>query len=874
MMTIRKTMLSAGILAALLAARAQAQEQVQEPPQQAQAPAAPQAVQDPTELDTVVVQGIRASLQSSLQTKRNADAIVEAITAEDIGKFPDKNVAESLSHIPGVTVDRNFGQGEQVSIRGTEPSLNRTLLNGQTIASADWQILDGPGRTFNYTLLSPEIVGRLEVFKSPEARIDEGSIGGTVIVYTRRPLDLPANTINASLGHAYNDRSDDSSPSVSGLYSWKNPAESFGFLFSALYSKEELRRDGVEVFSFPTVASTTAGGGFPTVTGDDRNAVFPNAINSAIFQQERTLRSFTFGLQAKPSDTFELNLTGVYIKGQYNNYNQSRYAFTNCGTPGACASSVTAATIRNGLVTDARVNNGLTLLDAIDREAQVKTYSVDLRADWRGEGWNASAQAGTTKADGGTQKQNFLEFAGVGGYDYHIGEKSASVDFDNDPADPASMGGIALGELRAQPTRDKEHYLQGDYSLNVDWGPVSQLLVGAKYRKHETGQTDRIAAVDPARLSGLSLADFYGGTTPGDFMDGIDAGGGLTDWAMADRLGLRKFLRGLPEAGALAERPEGSFDIEEKIGSAYAQLNFGFGDLRGNLGVRYVRTQQTSVGQTRTPQGLFPNKFDKTYKDWLPTLNVAWDAREDLVLRLAAARSLARANFDDLSSFIVLRDTVNTGTGGNPDLEPYRANNYDLSAEWYFSETGILAATAFYKDIDTFIINQSAKELQFNVTDGQFETYDITRPRNGRGGRLYGLELAFQKSWDSGFGIMSNYTYSEGGTSGGLEVPFNSKNTFNITPFYENDRFSARLTYSWRDKYFRAIGVDGAVTTNDDYAQVDTNLTYRVNEYLELSLQGLNLLDETQYRYAGKEDRPLGLYRNGRRYFINARVKF
>jgi iron complex outermembrane receptor protein len=122
--------------------------------------------------------------------------------------------------------------------------------------------------------------------------------------------------------------------------------------------------------------------------------------------------------------------------------------------------------------------------------------------------------------------------------------------------------------------------------------------------------------------------------------------------------------------------------------------------------------------------------------------------------------------------------------------------------------------------------------------------------------------------------VQANYTYSEGGTSEGLEVPFNSKNTFNVTPFYENDRFSARVTYSWRDKYLRAIGLNGIATTNDAYTQVDASLGFKVNEYLELTLEGLNLLDETQYRYAGTEDRPLGVYRNGRRYFLNARVKF
>jgi len=195
---------------------------------------APLAVAQDAALEEITVTGIRASLQDALSTKRDANAIVDAISAEDVGKFPDKNVAESLSRVPGLAVSREFGEGEKISIRGAGPDLNRTLLNGQTVATADWFILDDPARSFNYTLLPSTLISGLEVYKSPMASIDEGSIGGTVIVKTRRPLDLEANAVNIAVESQYSDKSGENDPQVAAQYSWKNESETFGVLVSAV----------------------------------------------------------------------------------------------------------------------------------------------------------------------------------------------------------------------------------------------------------------------------------------------------------------------------------------------------------------------------------------------------------------------------------------------------------------------------------------------------------------------------------------------------------------------------------------------------------------------------------------------------------------
>jgi iron complex outermembrane receptor protein len=828
------------------------------------------------EIEEVVVSGIRGSLRQAVETKRESSAIVDAISAEDMGKFPDKNAAESLSHVPGVNIDRQFGQGERVSIRGTDPSLNRTLLNGQTVASADWFILDSPGRTFNYTLLAPEIVERIEVYKSPEARIDEGSIGGTVILQTRRPIDLPAGTLRTSLDYAYNDRAEDGSPNYSALYSWKNDAETFGLLITALQSEEQLSRHGIETFSYPSALDA----GIPAAAvGNNPDVVFPNAINSALFEQERKRTSGTLGLQVKPSDSFELNLTGLFVNAEYDNYNQSRYAFIGHSLS---APNATNVQVTDGVVTSADFTNGLTLLDAISRRSEVETYAVDLKADWRGDGWTSSATIGTTEADGGTQQQYFLEYEALGGFSYDIGNERASMTFDNDPSLATSMPGIGFGQSRQQPTHDEEQYVQADFTRELAWGPINQWRAGVKYREHQTDQEARLANINPIAFAGQGLTGFDGGLTPGNMLDGASASADLENWVTVNRGALESFVRGAPlrnpftqaaVTGALPAFPAAAFSVEEEITSAYTQFDFNGEGFRGNIGLRYVMTDQLSKGSTAqgAPGNFVPNSVSKDYNDWLPSFNFAFDLADDVMLRMSASRTMARANFSDLASFLELLDTVNSGNGGNPDLDPYRASNFDVSAEWYLGDEGLVALTFFYKDVRSFIVRQAADEQQFNILSGQVETYSVSRPRNGSGGEIQGSELTYQNRLFGDFGIQANYTYADGSTDEGLQLPFSSKHTINLTPYYDNGTINARLTYGWRSKYFREIGRNGQAVTNDEYAQLDASFGWRLTDHIELTAQVLNMLDETHYEYAGDESRPLAIYQNGRRYFAGVR---
>jgi len=846
-------------------------------------PAAAQQAQEGP-LEEIVVTGIRGSLQQSLSSKRNADAIVDAITAEDIGKFPDKNVAESLSKLPGITVDRDFGEGERVAIRGTDPALNRTLLNGQTVASTDWFILDAPGRTFNYTVLAPEVVGRLEVYKSPEARIDEGSIGGTVILHTRKPLELDALTVGGSIEYGYNDRADKGSPNASGLFSWKNDAETLGILLSATHQEQDLRRDGFESLGYPTVTLPNG-----------ETAIMPNVINSALFTQKRERTGGTATVQALVNERLELDATGLYVKGTYDNFNQSRYYFNNFrGAP-------QNAQVRNGVVVGGtyanagQPNAGLMLLDAIARESEIETWSAHGKARWNADAWFLSGEVGKTRSTGGTQQQFFGEWEQFTGYSFDISgapDRLAAVTPERSPTDPT---GVALGfaQLRQQPTSDEEVYAQADFGHDLEVGPLKQVLFGVKYRDHETTQDALLRRVNGASTP---LADLSGGPTPGGYLGGIDVNDALKNWLTVDEDKLKQFFNSRPAGGfvdpAYFDFLPAQFAVTEKIWAGYSQLNLEGDFFRGNVGLRFVHTDQTSTGRRDALGGPFGPpiipadqieavEIDNTYNDWLPSANFSFDLRDDVILRVAASKVMARANYADLSTYLEQNNTLLTANGGNPQLDPYRANNFDVSLEWYPDRLTLLAATVFFKDISNYIYRATTTESLFNPETGttnpdgpDFDDFEVSRPRNGGGAEVKGFELIYQGDLWNGFGVQTSYTFSDSSTQDpDVALPFSSRHAFSFTPYYEDDLISARVTYSYRSKYFREVNRATAVI-NDSYTQLDAALTVNVTDQIAVTAQAQNLLDETQYQYVGSEDVPFAAYKNGRRFFAGVRFSY
>lgn len=862
-----------------------------------------------SEIEEVVVTGIRASLRESMQTKREAVGVVDALTAEDVGKFPDKNLAEALQRVPGIVINREFGEGERINLRGTGANLTRTLLNGHALATADWFILDqlSSTRSFNYLMLPAEVIGQVAVYKSPQADFEEGGIGGTIDVGTRNPLDLKPMATYLSAQGAYTETSDEFDPQVSGLFSWRDDDGTLGFLISGLYQERNIRRDGVEVLGYEDLD-----------TGPGK-LLFPALIGSALFEQERIRSGGNIGFQFRPNDQVDVNVTGLYSRFEADNTNQNYIAWGTRALAGeggqpTCppSGSLTNRTIVGDTVVAGRVSssvraNGDTcgfavVYDAIKRFATAETRNIDFDVKYRPvDGLELHLKAGYTDAEGNTDAQPFVEFGAPGVFEYDLRGKAPQVrylpDANGNLTDPTNPNDTSLifSSLHQILNDDEETYFYADALKDLEFGPVKSVKIGAKHTDHQRDLVFNATTYGGFHvpLNATPGGVFARGLTPGDYLD--DIGGGALDQYWAVNFDKMEDILFANLANTQRQfYPAQSFSVGEKAWAGYAMANMGGEKWRGNVGVRYVRTEQTSEGAQVREDGAIDNPFgrynevvvERTYDDVLPSLNVAFDLNEQLVLRFAAARVMARPDFTDVAPRSSLNIGALTGSSGNPDIDPYRANQADLSLEWYRDNDSVIAAALYYKDIKSFITDRpvvqtvliqtgtpAASCTATATTDLYNCPFTINQRANGGGGKIQGLELSVTQPIWGGFGVNSNYTYSDAEADSGDPIPGNSEDTFNLAAYYENDRVSARVSYTYRSDFF--VTFDRSTQLNQKSLEsVDASLIVNVLDNVALTLDGINLTDEKIEQYATDTYRPRAIYDNGRVYYAGVRLKF
>jgi iron complex outermembrane receptor protein len=397
-------------------------------------------------------------------------------------------------------------------------------------------------------------------------------------------------------------------------------------------------------------------------------------------------------------------------------------------------------------------------------------------------------------------------------------------------------------------------------------------------------------------------ANFAGGLTPSDFLDEIAKAGTLRSYFQVDRGKLDSILFGLP-ASVRQRVPNYSaiFEIKEKAYAGYVMGEFRSDGWRGNVGVRVVKTDQTSKGFVQQSVllpgfvsdafGIFqPVSIDRSYTDILPSANFSFDLTDQVVLRFAAARTMSRPDYTDIAPTVNLNVGSLSGNGGNPQIDPYRANQFDLSLEWYPNKDTIVAAALFYKDIESFITDRPTQE-RFAVetstpnltrcTSAATPTspnlfsclFDINRRSNGGGGHVEGAEFEVQAPIWNGFGVQAAYTYSDASTQSGDPLPGNSRNTYSLTGYYENEKLSARLAYTYRSEFF--VTFDRASPVNQKALKsLDAAVSYNLTDNFALTFDAINITNEKTEQFSGGEFRPRAIYDNGRQYYAGLRFKF
>lgn len=824
-------------------------------------------------VEEIQITGIRGSLLKALNIKQNSDSIVDAINSEDIGKFPDKNVADSLQRIPGVSVDRIWGEGRDIFVRGTDSTMNRTLMNGQNVASAYWWANDKPSRGFNYSILASELVSSLEVYKSPQADIDEGSIGGTVIVRTRKPMDLKSGTINLSVESVYSQLPDAWDPQISGLVSWKNEAETFGILGSVSSQKRTVRRDGLEAFPDNTLYSVKDQNGNVT---NDVYAVWGGG--SAIFSQDNERLTSNVTAQFKPTEAWDMVLNYVKSDMDSDNNNQN-YLFMPGGYKLANGDTVTNPKFiptgdgKQALVagTLENPNDGGAAIEPIFRTASVKSEVVDFDATYTGENFVAHGQIGTTDATGGSSRDMGYWFEGNTRETINLSANKIEVSYlDLDPTDASAL---TLKSARdwIRKMEDEENYAQGDITFDTDWGAITKIKTGLKFRD-ETVTNNRTAgstdSTNPAWKI-ITMDQVSTGITPK--LHGETAtSGSLTQYAFVDGKKAREIIDPMLRAGAMTYTydTKAYYEINEQITAGYVKAEFESGSLHGDVGVRAISTDQMSKAYIDGAIG----DVSRTYTDYLPSLNLVYDLADSVKLRGALSRAMARNTFQDLSANITIDATTSTASAGNPNLKPFYANQAEAGVEWYFAEASILSGSYFVKQLDTFVYTNTQTE----IIDG--DSLTVTRPFNAKDGAdIQGVELQWQQDFGLGFGVVTNFTYTDAtvpSVNGGqkLSLPGNSKEQLNASAYYENDQFSVRLSYNYRSKAYGGL-TSGSQLVTDAYSQWDATANYALNETVKFFFTAVNITNEVIHQHTD-DGIPVGFYENGQRYSVGARFQF
>jgi iron complex outermembrane recepter protein len=877
--------------------------------------------QDAGTLGTITVTGYRASLEKALDIKRAESGVVDAIVAEDIADFPDLNLAESLQRIPGVSITREGGEGRNISVRGLGPQFTRVRINGiEALATGGGTDTSGGvnrGRGFDFNTFASELFSQLVVRKTSAAEIEEGSLGATVDLRTARPFDYDGFTVAIGGQLGYNDLLKETDPRGTFLISNTFADNTFGALLSIAYTDRTVVEEGSDSVRW---ANGTSNGGFspdsPFTPALAATTYHPRIPRYNVYTHEQERIGVTGALQFRPGARTEVALDVLYARFDANrtqdNMNAVSFSRSGAGKP--------QTVVLDGEV-DSRGNLVYGVFDNVDirtegrydeQTTEFKQWGLSLRQDVT-DTLRLDALVGSSRSvyDNPVQTTIIADKFDVDGYSWDYRNNSRLPVFHYGNLDPLDPTGWTLAEIRLRPQYAKNEYDTAQVDLSWVASSYFTLKGGVHYKDYTyTGREWRrsselaVPADGSAALAGL-MREFglYG-----------RHGGGVSRWVVPDVAAFARAFDIYSNSGiyAVSDTLSGvaanNRVVNEESTGFYLQGDFNFDvgsvPVRGNVGVRRVTTDLTSDGSSFVAGQPVPTRVTHKYSDTLPSFNLAAEITPDFVIRLAGAEVMSRPNLGFLNpgATVTVSGGARTVNTGNPRLDPFRAKTLDLNFEWYFSNEGLLSLGIFYKDIDSFI--QTSRESRPYNTSGlpdsllagtgasPTDIFDFTQPLNTPGGDLTGYEVSYQQPFTflpgfwRDFGVQLNYTYvdseiqylsSSGAPAATGPMTGQSKNAWNATLYYDNQRFSARVSGAHRSGYLNTIpGREGSdVEGTKATTTVDASLSYKINDNFTISLEGLNLTDEWSDLWIDSAgDRPIAYTHTGRQYMVGFRYRF
>ncbi|WP_213979353.1 TonB-dependent receptor [Sphingomonas sp. dw_22] len=713
------------------------------------APVDSSAAQESTN-DEIVVTGFRGSLARALDVKRTEAGSVDTILAEDIGKFPDLNLSESIQRVPGVALARDGGEGRQISVRGLGPQFTRVRINGmEAIATAGGSDASGGtnrGRGFDFNVFAADLFNGITVRKTADAVTEEGSLGATVDLNTAHPFDYKAGlTLAASAQGGYNDLSKKFSPRAAAMLSWRNQDETFGVLLSGAYTKRQIIESGYSTVRWTTntagvapgfeswlgtpCAYTSASAPSTTPACAEANKLFHPRFpryDYYITDQERI--GVTGSIQWKPTENTSLTIDGLYA--DFKGTREERYLEANgfsvaglCTTapkPANCGvndTDVIDATVQDGTIVKGTFN-GVDLrtenrFDRLDTKFKQVTANFDQKL---GDSLSVNLLFGMSRSDHQNPIQNTVTFDqyNVDGYSYDYSDRKNPV-FNFGNANLSGPQGWVLSQIRLRAASAKNEYDTGQLNLKWELTDDFKVSAGGSYKRYAFASTDLRRSNGTTSAQDTNLACC---TLPGDTLDQFghivtiegQSYFGPDYFAARDYFGLEDptarngtFRLGI-EPGL-----SGNTSVTEHDKSGYLQFDFdrdlGAFTFRGNAGVRYVQTFQRAQGYSFSSGAPLPITSSRTYEDWLPSVNLVFEPSKEIIIRAAAAKVMARPDLGSLppSATVQVSGANRSVSVGNPNLDPFRATTLDFAAEWYYQPGALISVALFQKDIDSFV---------------------------------------------------------------------------------------------------------------------------------------------------------------------------